>query len=79
MRQYERIWEQLKLKKEVSITANRLLHPRILKAVVKEKWKDVGYKIQIEPRRAILSHSAHHSVLTFKLELKLDYVTVKDI
>jgi hypothetical protein len=79
LRTYQEIWEALKRDKVVSITANRLLHPRILKAVIKEKWMDTGFKIGIEPRRAILTHTRKHAVLTFYLELKLDYVTINDI
>ena len=68
-RAYFPIWEQLKAKGAVSITANRLLHPRIVKAVTKEKWMDLGYKIQIEPKVAFLSHSTKHSILTFTLTI----------
>ena len=64
---YFPIWEKLKKEKQVSITANRSLHARIIKAVKKEKWMDVGYKLEIEPRVATLSHSRKHSVLTFFL------------
>lgn len=45
MRQYQPIWERLKEKKEVSIAAPVELHPRIIKAVKKEKYKDTGYKL----------------------------------
>jgi hypothetical protein len=79
VRYYQSLWEKLKQDKVVSVTANRLLHPRIIKAVTKEKWMDIGYKLQIEPRRALLSHSRTHSILTFKLELKLDVITLQDI
>jgi hypothetical protein len=78
MRQYEPIWQKLKsmpleeaAKKGVSITANRAVHKRIIKAVVKEKWLDFGYKISIEPRRAILLHSRSNSILTFRLTLSV--------
>lgn len=71
MREYEPIWNKLKATKQVSITANRALHPRIVKAVKKEKWKDLGYKLQIEPRIATLSHSTKGSVITFFLTFNL--------
>jgi len=74
MRQYQPIWIKLKTmplseasKKGVSVTANRLLHPRILKAVVKEKWLDIEYKLAIEPAKVILYHECKHSVITFYL------------
>lgn len=78
-RYYQSIWEKLKKEKVVSVTANRLLHPRIIKAVTKEKWMDAGFKIQIEPRRALMTHSSNHAILTFYLEFKLDYVNIEDI
>lgn len=74
MRQYEPIWLQLKAlpqaqaaSKGVSVTAPRALHRRIIKAVKKEKWMDIGYKILIEPKTALLSHAQKNSILTFFL------------
>jgi len=73
--EYDPIWNQLKASKQrpkqVSIAANRLLHARIVKAVKKRKWLDVGYKLEIEPRIATLSHSRSGSKLTFFLTLSL--------
>lgn len=67
---YYPIWDRLKREKQISITANRLLHSRIVKAVTKRKWLDVGFKLEIEPSIAILSHARKHSVLTFFLEIR---------
>ena len=74
MRQYQPIWLKLKSmplteasSKGVSVTANRLLHPRIIKAVTKEKWMDLEYKLAVEPYTLILYHERKHSVLTFYL------------
>jgi hypothetical protein len=76
MRLYEPIWNKLKSMqlseastKGVSVTANRVLHPRIIKAVKKEKWLDAGYKIKLEPREAVLFHSQRGVILTFYLKL----------
>lgn len=78
MRQYEPIWTKLKslpqteaFTKGVSITAPRVLHRRIIKAVKKEKWMDIGYKLEIEPRVAVLCHSQKNSILTFRLTFSL--------
>jgi hypothetical protein len=80
MREYQPIWIALKRDKAVSITANRLLHPRIIKAVTKEKWMDMGFKIQCDPLYAKLHVSAKNSVLTFKLSFhQASPITVKDI
>ena len=83
--EYDPIWNALKasdkVPKQVSITANRLLHPRIVKAVTKRKWLDLGYKIQIEPKTAIMTHKSSGSILTFFLTYHLNHtpLTVKDI
>ena len=74
MRQYEPIWNKLKSlprkeaeTKGVSLTAPRPLHGRIIKAVKKEKWMDLGFKLTIEPRESTLFHARKNSVLTFFL------------
>lgn len=75
---YQPIWDKLKSMppKEastigVSITANRLLHPRIIKAVIKEKWMDIGFKIQLDDRKARLDFVTKHSTITFYLTYTL--------
>jgi hypothetical protein len=69
--EYDPLWNALKASNEkpkrVSITANRLLHSRIVKAVKKRKWLDLGYKLEIHPRIATLSHTRSGSILTFYL------------
>jgi len=73
-RQYEEIWHKLKNlprdeaeKKGVSIVANKAHHRRIAKAVRKEKWMDLVFKLEIEPAHAILYHTRSGSILTFIL------------
>lgn len=77
MRDYEPIWVKLKtLPREdaerigVSITANTRLHKRIIKAVIKEKWKDLGFKLLLDGYVTELEHSRSFSVLTFYLKYK---------
>ena len=84
--EYTPIWNALKasdkVPKQVSITANRLLHPRIIKAVTKRKWLDLGYKLQIEPRHSILTHTCNGSTITFFLTFYISdsvTITLKDI
>ena len=79
MRQYEPIWNKLKSMPRneatnigVSITAPRVMHRRIIKAVKKEKWMDIGYKIQVEPNVTILTHSRNGSILTFYISFYLN-------
>ena len=70
-RQYYPIWKKLKADKQVVISAPRPLHDRINKAVKKEKWLDIAYKLEIEPRKAVLSHSRKGSQITFSLTFSL--------
>lgn len=76
---YDPIWNQLKKDKAVSLTANRLLHARIIKAVIKRKWLDLGYKLEIEPRIATLTHSRKGSILTFYLTHSLTQEDIKSL
>ena len=76
-RQYYPIWKALKslssqeaAGKGVSITAPRPLHKRIIKAVKKEKWLDVGWKLSIDPQVAELTFSRSNSILVFYLTRK---------
>ena len=84
MRKYEQIWKHLKelpsedaKNKGVSVTANRRLHPRIIKAVVKEKWMDIPYKLQKDPQKVILTHTQVGSVLTFYLTLSVKTINAE--
>ena len=67
MRTYEPIWVNLKTKKQVSITANKALHARIIKAVKKEKWLDTEWKVKQLPLASVLAVKKSSSILTFFL------------
>jgi hypothetical protein len=41
---YQEIWEQLVQKKMCKLTAPKAYHARIIKAVVKEKYRDSSYR-----------------------------------
>lgn len=78
MRKYQEIWERLKKLDintartvGISITANPLVHPRIIKAVKKEKWKDRVYKLTIEPRTSLLITAISGNIITFKLNISM--------
>lgn len=78
MRQYETIWTKLKqlpaneaAEVGVSVAAPRTLHARIIKAVIKEKWKDLGYKLLLDDKRATLSYVQKHAIITFFLTFTL--------
>jgi hypothetical protein len=80
-RKYQTIWIQLKKpyynriipanirEAGISVSAHRAFHKRIIKAVMKEKWLDVGFKIWMEPRRAELRYTRSASIITFYLHL----------
>ena len=86
MRQYEPIWHKLKSlplseakAKGVSVTANRRLHPRIIKAVIKEKWSDLAYKVATDPHKTRLYHTRNGAVLTFYLELVISNISERSL
>lgn len=81
MRMYEHIWKALKdLPKDqarqsgVRISAPRHLHRTIIKAVMKEKYMDLSYKLLNGERTAILIPSRAGSVITFRLQFSLTHV-----
>jgi hypothetical protein len=71
LRKYQPIWESLKVSKTVRISAHKSLHPRIKKAVQKEKDIDLLYKFEVSEIRphvcAILRMTSAGSVITFQL------------
>ena len=85
-RQYNAIWSKLRaLSRQdassigVSIAAPRPLHKRIIKAVQKEKWMDLAFKIGAEPFETFLSHSRKTSIITFYLEYRTPKVLLKPL
>ena len=80
MRTYQPIWEKLKdlsskeeslLRKGVSVRAHPAHHKRIVKAVTKEKYNDVAWKLTIEPQKSSLSFTVESNVITFYLRKSL--------
>ncbi len=45
MRKYQLIWDALKVNNTLSIEADVSLHRRIIQGVIKEKWRDLGWKV----------------------------------
>lgn len=64
--------------KGVTVTANRALHPRIIKAVTKEKWKDIAYKAALSPLSARLSYTRNHAMITFRLHISDNSIALLD-
>lgn len=71
MRMYESAWTQLKEIKRIRITAAVHLHPRIYKAIRKEKDMDTIYKYELSEagEKATLSFSSNGMVLTINMKV----------
>ncbi len=71
MRQYQPIWERIKAVGEASLVAHPTATSRIIKAVVKEKFKDIEYKAYLfrKRKRAKLEIliDENRNIITFKL------------
>lgn len=69
MRKYQRIWEQLKLHNQVSVEVAPELHARTIRAVIKEKHGDLGFKFISSNlgNSYKLSYESVGSVITFTL------------
>ena len=76
MRYYEPIWRKIKTQKTAQIAAPRPLHPRIIKAVNKEKYGDLEFKLELENSYAILYTSSNHAIITFTLKIYSQYFKV---
>lgn len=74
MRQYTPIWNEIKINGCCDISTHRAYHKRVIKAVVKEKDLDLGYKLECTERyppvQAVLRSSRSGSVIKFTLILK---------
>lgn len=79
MRRYQPIWIKLKQKGKATLTAHPLLHKRIIKAVIKEKWLDLSYKLEIAPYHAIIQHSREGAMITFTMTKYLGDVGESDV
>ena len=70
MRKYESIWIALKRDKEVSIVAHESLHSRIIRGVIREKYKDIVWKFRC-------SHAGTKSKLQYDCYPKTGHVKFK--
>lgn len=69
MRKYQPIWEQVKLHSTASLAANPAMHARIIKAVRKEKYMDVGWKLLLSEqcKKYELKEKVEGKLITFYL------------
>jgi hypothetical protein len=84
MRQYEPAWIALKEKGTVRLAVPKGLHRRVIKAILKEKYNDAGYRLQMLEKkiRLRIEYECRDSVIVLKL-LKiptfLTSVTLEDL
>jgi len=75
MRTYEPIWIQLKSAGKVRIAAPPALHKRIIKAVTKEKWLDMGWKLELDEagrKLPTLEYKREDKFIVFTLKQPID-------
>lgn len=72
-RKYQAAWEQLKRDGFIRIAAHKLVHKRIVKAIVKEKNIDLVYKYVLaeDCKHAIISHKRNSGELLLFLKISI--------
>lgn len=71
MRKYAMIWNKIKKEGNCSIAAKRELHLRIIKAVIQEKYRDLGFKYELSERdkKSRLAYCSDGAKVTFTLHI----------
>lgn len=77
MRKYYPIWRELKKKKKVVVVHPAHLHARLIKAVLKERTMDTGFRFELSEANScakVLSYIDPNTptMITFKLKYYLD-------
>lgn len=82
LRQYQPVWDSIKTSGRCEIAANKVYHPRIKKAVVKEKDMDLGYKLECSemkpPKRGTLKSNSVGSKIIFTLNIS-EVITIDSV
>lgn len=79
MRLYQPSWIELKKSnlstKQIRLSAPAKFHPRIYKAIIKEKDMDVVYKLELaeQGKRAKLSRDSKGAVLTINMHITSNF------
>jgi hypothetical protein len=78
MRQYQPIWIALKSKGNLKVAIPKQLHRRVIKAVMKERYMDDGFKLELleNEQRCWIQYAAKGEVVEFTLKYSLG---LKDI
>lgn len=77
MRKYYPIWKELKAKKKVVVVHPSHLHARIIKAVLKERTMDTGFRFELSENNSyakVLTSVDPNTpnMITFRLKFYLD-------
>lgn len=72
-RKYYPVWKKLKEKKECMLSAHPLLFARIIKGVIKEKDRDVAFKIanDFDSLYLKVERDADKHIIKFKLKQRI--------
>lgn len=86
MRQYEPIWTAIKRNNHASIVASIRSQAKIIKAVVKEKNIDTGYKLELsdkclKAKLIVAIDKKNKKLITFSLEITINqkYIGVSNL
>lgn len=74
MRKYYPIWQKLKLKSRQVVVHPPHLHARLIKAVMKERTMDTGFRLELSEanQEAKLFATSDGNMITFRLKKYLD-------
>ena len=77
-RKYQPIWNEIKQKKKCSVSAHPLLFKRIIKAVVKEKDRDLAFKIanDLDSLYLDITRDEEKHLITFRLKQRIGIADV---
>lgn len=80
MRKYQAIWEKIKKEKKCIVVAPAIVHARIVKAVIKEKYSDAAFKLCNTHDYFYLTHVSDRKAnkITFTLHQRLGLEGIKD-
>ncbi len=73
MRQYQPLWNLLKKNHSCRVSALPSVHARIIKAVSKEKYGDLTYKLELSEvhKTASLEHTVRGNIIEFTLKFTI--------
>lgn len=81
MGQYKNVWNALKQKGKVTLASPRPFHKRIIKALKKEKYKDVAFKFQLSEtnQRAVFTSNSEGNTIEFFLRIETTQLNLEEL